>query len=266
MKPRKTLRLNSWLSVNRADASCITKPLAVLHEIHREEGVFQMHVADCFSELIANVVSFSKNAVANQPQFEQVKKDILTLLQQSESRCKNGGVSMEEYDQARFMVCAWIDETILSSGWDKKQQWLKELLQRTFYNTTDAGEEVFERLNALGFQQRDVREVYYLCLSLGFKGRFIHQGDEFLLDQLKSSNLKLLLGGSTGIPSLDKGELFPDAYPSQQRDMPAQQQKSRLPLLTILLLVAPLLLFGLLFVVYHFALSGISDNFLKGVS
>ena len=225
-----------------------------------------MHLVDCFSELIANVVYFSKNASKSQPPIEQVKTDIQRLMQQSEIRSSKEGFAPEEYDQARFMVCAWIDETILGSSWDKKQLWLRELLQRTYYNTTDAGEEAFERLNMLGLHQRDIREVYYLCLSLGFKGRFIHSGDDFLLDQLKSSNLKLLLGSSVGIPTLDKSELFPDASQSQQLNVPTHHQTSRFSLVTVLVLAGPILLFGLLFAIYHFALSGIADNFLKGVS
>ena len=80
--------------------------------------------------------------------------------------------------------------------------------------TSDAGELFFERLNAIGPHQRDVREVYYLCLSLGFTGQYCNPGDDFMLEQLRLSNLKLLTGSSMGVPSLDKESLFPDAYPT----------------------------------------------------
>jgi type VI secretion system protein ImpK len=222
-----------------------------------------MHLTDGFMPLIAYVAFFQQNAAAKQPPFEQVKGDIQRLISESEMQVKRGVFSQEDYDQARFMVCAWADEAILSSSWNHKGQWQREQLQRLYYNTTDAGEEVFDRLNALGFQQQDVREVYYLCLALGFKGRFIHQGDDFLLDQLKVSNLKFLLGSSVGIPSLDRSELFPEAYPTQAAGIVPQKRPFRFSPLTIFAMVAPVILFAVLYLIYRFTLGGVTENILK---
>ncbi len=224
-----------------------------------------MHLTDCFMELLAYVVYFQKSVAVKQPPYEQVKADILRLLTQSEGCVKKGLFPQDDYDQARFMVCAWVDEAILASSWNQKNIWQKEQLQRLYYNTWDAGEEVFEKLNALGFHQRDIREVYYLCLALGFKGRFINRGDEYLLEQLKTSNLKLLMGSSVGIPSLERAEIFPEAYPTESVEVGPQKRKFRLSVFTLVCLTGPVLLFGLLFVIYHFSLSGIAENFLRTV-
>ena len=219
-----------------------------------------MHLIDSFMPLIAYVVIFQKNVATMQPAFEQVKADIQRLLYQGESSAKRSAISPEDFDQARFMICAWVDEAILGSNWTQKNLWQREQLQRLYYNTTDAGVEVFDRLNNLGFQQKDVREIYYYCLSLGFKGRFIHTGDEFLLEQLKVSNLKLLTGSSAGIPSLDKMELFPEAFPVQVSEITQQRTFFKFSLVTIVALVGPVLLFGLLYLIYRFTLSSVAGK------
>lgn len=224
-----------------------------------------MHLTDSFMELVAYVVYFVKTVGAKQPPYEQAKADILRLLTQSENVVKRGLFSQEDYDLGRFMICAWVDETILNSAWNQKAQWQREQLQRLYYHTLDAGEEAFERLNGLGLHQREVREVYYLCLALGFKGRFHHPGDEYLLEQVKTSNLKLLLGSSVGLPSLERAELFPEAYPVEAVELGVQKQKFRLSPFTIACLAGPVILFGLLFLIYQFALSGVGENFLKAV-
>ena len=108
-----------------------------------------------------------------------------------------------------------------------------------------------------------MREVYYLCLALGFKGRFIHQGDEYLLEQLKLSNLKYLLGSSVGIPSLERAELFPEAYPTHSVKIASQRGRFRFSLVTISALAGPVLLFAVLFLIYRFTLNGIAENFFK---
>ena len=224
-----------------------------------------MHLTDCFMDLVAYVVYFLKTVSAKQPPYNQVKADVLRLLTQSEGCVKKGLFSQEDYDLARFMICAWVDEAILNSSWNDKSQWQREQLQRQYYHTLDAGEEVFERLNALGFHQREVREVYYLCLALGFMGRYHHKGDEYLLEQLKTSNLKVLMGSSVGLPSLERAELFPEALPTESIEIGPQKHRLRFAPLTIACLVGPVVLFGLLFLVYQFSLSGIAENFLKSV-
>jgi type VI secretion system protein ImpK len=219
-----------------------------------------MHLIDSFMPLIAYVVIFQRNVVTKQPSFEQVKADVQRLLYQSESSAKKSTISPEEYDQARFMVCAWVDEALLGSNWTQKNLWQREQLQRIYYNTTDAGVEVFDRLNNLGFHQKDVREIYYYCLSLGFKGRFIHTGDEFLLEQLRLSNLKILTGSSAGVPSLDRMELFPEAFPVQVSEIAQQRAPFKFSMVTIIALVGPVVLIGLLYLVYWFTLSSVAGK------
>jgi type VI secretion system protein ImpK len=216
-------------------------------------------------DLVAYVAYFKKTVDTKQPPFEHVKNDIIRLLTQSEECLKKGLFTQEDFNQARFAICAWVDEVILSSSWEQKNQWQREQLQRIYYNTTDAGEEFFERLNALGLHQRDVREVYYLCLALGFTGRYCNKGDDLLLDQLKSSNLKLLLGSSVGVPSLERTDLFPEAHATGSTEIKQEKQKFRFSLSNLITLAAPVLLFGLLFLIYKFSLSGIGENFLSSL-
>ncbi len=222
-----------------------------------------MRLTDCFMGLIAYTVYFQRMVTNKQISYEEVRNDILRLLAQSDEFIKDGPFSQEDYDQARFVVCAWVDEVILNSGWDKKSQWQRELLQRVYYNTAGAGEEVFERLNKLGLHQRDVREVYYFCLALGFVGRYCNKGDDVLLEQLKMSNIKLLMGSSVGLPSLEVDELFPGAYPTEAAGMGPKKQKSGFSVPAVICLVAPPCLFGVLLLVYRFALSGAGENILK---
>jgi len=224
-----------------------------------------MRLSDCFADLIAYLSYFLRTVERKQPPYDQVRHEIERLLGESESCLKQGAFSAEDYDQARFAVCAWIDEAILSSPWKEKLNWQKQQLQRIYYNTTDAGELFFERLNSLGLHQRDVREVYYLCLAMGFTGRYIQEGDQYLLDQLRASNLKLLLGSSVELPSLERAELFPGAYPPETAEAEPIKAKGGLSMFTIIAGAAPVVLFGVLYWVFHFILSSVGDSFLTTV-
>jgi type VI secretion system protein ImpK len=218
-----------------------------------------MRLSDCYMELVAYVAYFLKSVTKKQQPFEQVRSRVEGMLSAAyiEAVEAFGG---EDADLARFAVCAWIDEAILSSGWNEKPAWQKEPLQLKYYQTLAAGENFFEKLNALGPQNNDAREVYYLCLAMGFMGRYCKEGDKFLLEQLKTSNLKVLMGSSAGIPTLKKTQLFPEAYPPAG-SVPVKVSSSMgTGLFNIILVAVPVALFGLLYGIYYFVLSNIAKT------
>ncbi len=225
-----------------------------------------MHLSDCFMKTFAYVSYLLASPESRMPGYEQVKGDVLRLIAESETLFAQGGFSRDDYDLARFAVCAWVDEALLNSSWEERNRWLKDQLQRHYYHTTDAGEEFFERLNGLGLHQREVREVFYLCLAIGFTGRYCHPGDEYQLAQVKTANLKLLLGSSVGLPSLERTDLFPEAHPSGSPESGKKRIRSGKRLPMYICLAAPVLLFCLLFLIYRFTLGGVGDNFLRTVA
>ncbi len=224
-----------------------------------------MRIVDCFIELLAFAAYFQKNVNTKQPAFDQVRSDIDRLVSQADACLQSKGIPKEDADHATFAIFAWMDEVILSSAWNEKEQWQRQQLQRTHFQTTDAGELFFEHLNTLGPHQNYVREVYYLCLAMGFSGRYIHEGDDFLLEQLKTSNLKVLTGSSTGLPALDKGELFAQAYPRPSGQPRPQRRKRSLSPIILVGIASPAVLYLALFLIYRFILNNIGENLLSTV-
>ena len=219
-----------------------------------------MRLTDIFMELLAYVTYFNKSVAVKQPSYDQVKADITRLMSDIEIRVGQANITPDDFDLARFAVVAWVDETLLSSEWQDKDRWQKESLQRLYYQIADAWEIFFDRLNTIGPHQRDVREVYYLCLAMGFKGRYIHEGDDYLLDQLKTSNLKLLTGTSVGIPSLETGNFFPEAFPVKTEALTPSKAGRYFSKFTLLGLAFPIVLLGGLFIIYTFILGHIGDS------
>lgn len=219
-----------------------------------------MRLSDCFIELIAYVAYFLKTVQENQPAFEQIRTDIERLMSEGRDSIRYGEIPEGDYNMARFAICAWIDEAIMNSQWNEKIRWQREPLQRLYYQTTNAGEQFFDRLNAIGAHQNDVREVFYLCLAMGFMGRYGNESDRYLLEQLKTSNLKVLTGTSVGIPSLEKGLLFPEAYPPDTGTPQASPGQNRFSLFSLAAAGAPVGLFAVLYLIYYFVLSNVGET------
>lgn len=100
---------------------------------------------------------------------------ILEMLNDLEQRAKKENFDSEDIQQVKFALVAFIDETIITSNWSEKQNWMANPLQLRLYNRFDLGEEIFKKLEELRRRSRSnsqVLEVYYLCLVLGFKGQY----------------------------------------------------------------------------------------------
>lgn len=221
-----------------------------------------MRLIDCFIELIVYVVHTVRQIKECQPDLDVVRDRIDQLLKKSHDYKQQGHFSDTDYTYARLSVCVWIDEALLNSAWEHKRTWQPQLLQRRYYGTTDGGMEFFDRLDKIGHEDRDVREVAYLCLVLGLAGRYIEKGDSVVLDHLITSNLKRLFGSSAGEPSLDNRKLFPEAYQKQiSKPLPKRRIRSwKVPVLVSLLPIG--LFFGLL-AVFQFLLHADLSKFMQ---
>lgn len=225
-----------------------------------------MHVVDCFLPVIAYQCQLLRTIAAEQPPYQEVRGQIEHLLRQSEASANCGPGASDDYHEACFAVCAWIDEGILNAGWEHRDLWLAEQLQRIYYGTSDAGDRFFQHLRDLRPDQHEVREVFYLCLALGFAGRYCNPEDTPYLEQIMAANLKLLEQGHLELRAWEREPLFPEAIPTPHAETGARRRLLPTRPTSALLLAAPLVLFLVLYLIYSFTLSGISGNFLKGGS
>lgn len=208
-------------------------------------------------DLIAYVVYRIQDKKELSISFDRMKNDIDGLIQKSSETAQKNGMDPADYALARFAVFVWVDETVLKSSWDEKHLWRKSLLQRRYYKTTGGGAQFFERLSELEPYQSEVREMFYLCLALGFSGKYGATGsDLMLLDSLKATTLKRLTGTSDGFAQIGKRELFPEAYPEGDNTIETSDTSDRKWRFAFFsLALSPVVILLLLFILYRFVLN-----------
>lgn len=154
----------------------------------------------------------------------QLRGRILDLLERARREAQRASGTVEDAREAEFALVAFLDETILSSNWSEKDHWLAEPLQLELYDRYDAGEEFFVRLGQLREDaggRPEVLEVYYLCMALGFKGRYLLHDQEKLRNLIEDTYAEL-----SGTPGMQLQTLSPHGEP---RDQVATEVKSKLP-------------------------------------
>jgi type VI secretion system protein ImpK len=92
-----------------------------------------------------------------------------------EERARAAGVATDQIAAARYALCATLDESILSTPWGARGEWGTQPLLSIFHRETWGGEKFFqlvERTKAEPRQYGGLLEVLYVCLSLGFAGKY----------------------------------------------------------------------------------------------
>ncbi len=171
-----------------------------------------MKLVDTFAELFAQIqLLFGDDEERHQSyDYQQLRSLTEAMLIEQQSAAQSAGYTVETINSARFAVFTLIDELVLSSNWDGRGQWRASMLQKNHFGTVQGGVEFFDRLqrlNPFNPLERDIREVFYYCLTLGFKGKYYRSEDEPQLRTLVDNNLQVL-------SDAPKDKIYPRAYES----------------------------------------------------
>jgi len=133
---------------------------------------------ELFAKLYAYVLLFEQEDFqrAVPPSCDQVREEIVSWVekQQAEARRQNLDTDNQQapFQEALFAFVAWADETLVKHAtWEQRNRWRESQLQLKYFQTTSAGDELFDE-HLPHLEQKEVREIYYLSLGLGFKGRY----------------------------------------------------------------------------------------------
>jgi type VI secretion system protein ImpK len=131
-----------------------------------------------------------------------------------------GEIGYRLYREVQYVMAALADETFLNleiqgKAWSGRDYWLRHLLETQLFDSHNAGQEIFSRLDRLLDQPErsytDIYAVYLLALSLGFRGKYWGVDDGGLLQRYRA---RLFARVYRRQPELFSGHnrLFPEAY------------------------------------------------------
>lgn len=109
--------------------------------------------------------------------IEAFRSRMKQALREISDAAARRGYSADDVREANFAVVAFLDETILTSQESGSTQWAGKSLGEELFDQRSAGELFFKRLETLRANRdspelAEVLEVYYLCLLLGYEGKF----------------------------------------------------------------------------------------------
>jgi type VI secretion system protein ImpK len=153
-----------------------------------------------------------------------LRPKIAALLKDFEERALRYRFSEKIIQVSKFALAAFVDEAVLTNDFPLKEEWEKYPLQLEYFGEQLAGVKFFEKLDAM-LQQinvtADAVEVYYVCMLLGFKGKYaVYDKDKLIATMQRAADALLKVG------KISKTELSPhwlandQPKPPEKRGMP----------------------------------------------
>jgi type VI secretion system protein ImpK len=204
------------------------------------------NLALAFQEVFTAVVRlrFAGQSVNNAEAFRNHLKQALQL---AVSDAQSHGYNPDDIQKAAFAVVVYVDESVFNSRNPAFSDWHRMPLQEEFYGGHVGGETFFQDLQGGlarpdSIQTADLLEVYYLCLLLGYRGRYGAGGasEVAALAGMIRDKIRRIRGQSLALSP--RWELPPEAPPPLRKD----PWIARLIVTAGVILVIGVLLFGVM--------------------
>jgi type VI secretion system protein ImpK len=109
------------------------------------------------------------------PDLSGLRRFALDEIRRFEERARSAGVSNESVLAARYVLCAALDEAVMSTPWGGHSEWQTQPLLVVLHREAWGGEKFFEMLDRISQDPNrhiDLMELQYLCIAFGFAGKY----------------------------------------------------------------------------------------------
>ena len=109
------------------------------------------------------------------PDVGGLHKRLTHEIKSFEQNAKEAGIKPEIVLAARYLLCSALDEAVLHTPWGDQSAWGQRTLLSVYHGETSGGEKCFailDRMQQAPAENLDMLELFYICLSLGFEGKY----------------------------------------------------------------------------------------------
>ena len=119
---------------------------------------------------------FSKTRESlSHPNVASLHQQLEREIKSFDNKARSAGVKEDTVMIARYLLCTILDEAVLNTPWGAESAWNQRTLLGTFHKETAGGEKFFailDRLRNTPADNIEVLELIYICLSLGYEGKY----------------------------------------------------------------------------------------------
>lgn len=146
-----------------------------------------------WSKPLSALASVRRRAERSAVDAESLRKDLVKLFDEADREVAKVGddTYLALHQEARYAVTVLADELAIHAPWPEIEieRWRDRILELEFFGTNLGGDEFYARADALlannRGSEREVREIFLMCLLLGFRGQYRHDEEEMVKEYIE---------------------------------------------------------------------------------
>jgi type VI secretion system protein ImpK len=113
------------------------------------------------------------------PALGPAREQIVVALDEAERKAAASSQLAHDFALAKHALVYWIDEVLINSPWKHAMEWRQQILEWDLYHERLRADRFYEMAHDAEVRANtDPLETYYLCVALGFRGRYIESHAE----------------------------------------------------------------------------------------
>jgi type VI secretion system protein ImpK len=152
------------------------------------------------------ILGATVGSMVYQADVEGLRRKAVESVQAFEAQAQAAGVDPNDVTVARYVICTFLDSAIFQTPWGGQTVWGSRSLLLTFHNEAHGGEKFFtilDRLRQDPARYLHLLELQYICLALGFQGKYrLEPNSRAVVQVLQDDLYRLLRGRSPGLGSV----------------------------------------------------------------
>ena len=134
--------------------------------------------------------------VVTNADVDALRRAIVEQIKAFEARALRFGARAGDVTAARYVLCAMLDEAVMTTPWGNASAWSSQSLLNQFHGETWGGEKVFvilDRVKADPAKYLALIKLIDLCLAFGFEGRYrVIEGGRYQIEELREDLARTL--------------------------------------------------------------------------
>ncbi len=183
-----------------------------------------------------------------------LRETMLRQIGQFEEAARKSSVGADRVTIAKYALSTLIDESALQTPWGGTAQWAQNSLLVSLFRENWGGEKFFQLLNKMAEDPAtnvDLLELFYVCIALGFEGRFrVIDNGRAQLEQVREKLYELI--------RRTRGDVEAELSPHWRGEVTKIKPIGTWMPLWVSTAVAAILLLGA-YVWFSYSLNGVSD-------
>ena len=114
-------------------------------------------------------------STVSHPDPAGLRESMLRQMATFDEAARRAGVANDAITVGRYALCTLVDESVLQTPWGGTANWAQGSLLVSLFRENWGGEKFFQLLNKMAEdpgKNIDLLELFYVCIALGFEGRF----------------------------------------------------------------------------------------------